>query len=338
MKSMVIFVILLILFSNVVIAKDVDILETFETAEKAVGESETTYFYVGNRLIATKNNENIKYHYQNRLGSDINSKSLPFGQSLKVGERFSFTGKELDEDLYYFNARYYDPNIGRFTSVDPVKDNLPYVYVNNNPMNFIDPTGMDEEDPRLEAIPEEVLLEAQESILNEINNPTSKIEIDPDNAIVVHGESQDLYLFSIVDENFILKDVYDTSTGKSGFGNVIGSGKTPLGLHVIREKIGEGVPLGGIFKARQFTGKIAEISKERWGLRSITTRILRLDGLEEMNDNSWERFIYVHAVSREGTVEKETGPCSEGCVLMRNKEVVEVFDEVKEGTLVYIVR
>jgi len=63
---------------------------------------------------------------------------------LKVLERFSFTGKELDEELYYFNARYYDPNLGRFTSVDPVKDNLPYVYVNNNPMNFIDPTGMDE--------------------------------------------------------------------------------------------------------------------------------------------------------------------------------------------------
>ncbi|MBT4334519.1 RHS repeat-associated core domain-containing protein, partial [archaeon] len=53
------------------------------------------------------------------------------------------TGKELDEsNLYYFGARYYDSESGRFTSVDPVKENHAYSYVNNNPLNLIDPTGM----------------------------------------------------------------------------------------------------------------------------------------------------------------------------------------------------
>ncbi|USN45947.1 MAG: RHS repeat-associated core domain-containing protein [Candidatus Woesearchaeota archaeon] len=71
--------------------------------------------------------------------------SLPFGQELiKENTRLAFaTEKELDESgLYFFGARYYDPNIGRFTGVDPVRSNHAYSYVNNNPMNAVDPTGM----------------------------------------------------------------------------------------------------------------------------------------------------------------------------------------------------
>ncbi len=141
MKSMVIFVVLLILFSNVYAAEDVIIPETFETDEKIIGESETTYFYAGSKLLASKDSSGLNYHYQDRLGSDVDSKSLPFGQSLKIGERFSFTGKELDEDLYYFNARYYDSSLGRFTSVDPVPSQPAYQYVANNPIKYVDPTG-----------------------------------------------------------------------------------------------------------------------------------------------------------------------------------------------------
>ncbi|USN45775.1 MAG: RHS repeat-associated core domain-containing protein [Candidatus Woesearchaeota archaeon] len=76
--------------------------------------------------------------------------SLPFGQELvSTNSRLSFaTEKELDESgLYFFGARYYDPNIGRFTGVDPVRSNHAYSYVGNNPMNLVDPDGMD---PRLE--------------------------------------------------------------------------------------------------------------------------------------------------------------------------------------------
>jgi RHS repeat-associated protein len=57
----------------------------------------------------------------------------------------SFTGKDLDEDvgLYYFNARWYDPNLGRFTSEDPAKDRDNwYAYCGNNPLGRTDPTGL----------------------------------------------------------------------------------------------------------------------------------------------------------------------------------------------------
>ncbi len=66
-----------------------------------------------------------------------------------------FTGKELDDeqvddqgnglDWYYFGARYYDPQIGRWMSVDPVEHptTSPFVYAANNPLIFIDQVGVD---------------------------------------------------------------------------------------------------------------------------------------------------------------------------------------------------
>lgn len=57
-----------------------------------------------------------------------------------------FTGKEWDADagLYYFNARWYDPELGRFTTEDSVRDgNNWYAYVLNNPLANTDPTGLE---------------------------------------------------------------------------------------------------------------------------------------------------------------------------------------------------
>ena len=56
-----------------------------------------------------------------------------------------FTGKEFDADskLYYYGARYYDPYIGRFTQRDPIADGVNwYAYTYNNPLKFVDPTGL----------------------------------------------------------------------------------------------------------------------------------------------------------------------------------------------------
>ena len=59
----------------------------------------------------------------------------------------SYTGKQVDPDtgLYYFNARWYDPNLGRFITEDPVRDDTNwYVYCSNNPLNRTDPTGLEQ--------------------------------------------------------------------------------------------------------------------------------------------------------------------------------------------------
>ena len=57
-----------------------------------------------------------------------------------------FTGREYDQEtnLYYYRARYYSANLGRFLQRDPIgmadQVNL-YTYVGNNPLRFSDPSG-----------------------------------------------------------------------------------------------------------------------------------------------------------------------------------------------------
>lgn len=80
----------------------------------------------------------------------------PFGKlvpSRSTGQNrvtHKFTGQELDEesDLYYYNARYYDPSLGRFLTADTLVPNWRnpqaynrYAYVYNNPIQYTDPTG-----------------------------------------------------------------------------------------------------------------------------------------------------------------------------------------------------
>ncbi len=66
------------------------------------------------------------------------------GTDEKVKQPHQFTGGYRDETgLYHFAARYYDPNIGRFTSQDPSgQEKNPYLYAEGDPVNRIDPTGL----------------------------------------------------------------------------------------------------------------------------------------------------------------------------------------------------
>jgi len=169
MKKRVIVLVFALILCSSVFAIEVDIKET-KTVGRQVDDiapgklkSTVTRHVYGIGHVADISDGEITYLHQDRGGSTRlitdsegevvgEFKSLPFGQEI-VNEdvRYSFaTGKELDSSgLYYFGARYYDPNVGRFTSVDPVKDNHAYAYVGNNPMNYVDPTGMDEIPPSL---------------------------------------------------------------------------------------------------------------------------------------------------------------------------------------------
>ena len=125
---------------------------------REVSDGVTRYVYGAGLVVLIKDSEISYYHsdrmQSNRLVTDSNGavekefKSLPFGQKISnSGVKYAFaTGKELDSSgLYYFGARYYDSDLGRFTSVDPIKENEPYSYVRNNPLTFVDPSGMEEE-------------------------------------------------------------------------------------------------------------------------------------------------------------------------------------------------
>lgn len=93
-----------------------------------------------------------------------------------------FTGKYLDDatGLYYYGARYYDPALGRFVSPDPLYMSDPercttspiacnlFAYANNNPMAFIDPTGLKAE----------IAEERREEITTEVQriDPTARVD------------------------------------------------------------------------------------------------------------------------------------------------------------------
>ena len=83
-----------------------------------------------------------QFHYY-PFGAQIHGRSFSSGTPTKE----KFTGKERDTEtgLDYFGAWYYDAEIGRFLSVDPLvkPHESPYASFANNPLRFIDPNGMD---------------------------------------------------------------------------------------------------------------------------------------------------------------------------------------------------
>lgn len=130
-----------------------------------------------------------------------------------------------------------------------------------------------------------------------------------------------------------LKEVFNISTAKNGLGSVEGSGCTPAGTLRVAEKIGDGVPLGTIFKERVESGRWD--GKERADESPILTRILWLEGTEPANQNTRERFIYLHGTSHEN---KLGTPNSQGCIVFSNKDIVRVFDALQVGDMVKVLR
>jgi RHS repeat-associated protein len=107
-------------------------------------------------------------------------KYYPFGDSLltrgSAKNDMQFTGKPniAGADLYDFNVRYYDPEIGRFYSIDPLwyPAESPYSYCYNNPVNYTDPTGMDmskEEEAYLEKLKQDIQRFFEESKVTSIS-------------------------------------------------------------------------------------------------------------------------------------------------------------------------
>ena len=123
---------------------------------------------------------------------------------------------------------------------------------------------------------------------------------------------------------------FPISSSRFGIGTEASSMKTPLGRFRVAEKIGDGAPPGTIFKARVPLGPDDPLPETE---DFVTTRILWLDGLEEENANTRDRFIYIHGTKQEAKIGT---PDSHGCIRMRNADVIELFDLVDETTQVVI--
>ena len=137
-----------------------------------------------------------------------------------------------------------------------------------------------------------------------------------------------------------VKAQYPVSTAANGVGCEKDSGCTPLGLHIIRAKIGAGAAPNSVFVGRRSTGEIctpelmAQFPNRDW----ILMRILWLSGTEIGKNrlgkvDTMQRYIYIHGTP-DSTNMSVIG--SHGCIRMRNADVIALFDMVEVGTPVSI--
>jgi len=136
------------------------------------------------------------------------------------------------------------------------------------------------------------------------------------------------------DSPYRLVNEFRISTSKSGIGQIKDSNKTPLGLHRIAEKIGDGCEAGTVFKNREVVGHL----RDGLPLESITTRILWLDGLEEGfnrggNVDTHSRHIYIHGIGDQTTLGR---PASLGCIHLSDADLIPLYGLLPIGTLVWI--
>jgi lipoprotein-anchoring transpeptidase ErfK/SrfK len=155
-------------------------------------------------------------------------------------------------------------------------------------------------------------------------------------SIEIDISEQRLYLI----QNSTVKASYAVSTSKYGEGSIENSLKTPLGYHIVKEKIGEGAKKNTIFKSRINTRRPAEIIKEYKDSDDdfVTSRIMWLDGQEEGKNkggsvDSYRRYIYIHGTHEEGLIGSKA---SHGCIRMFNADAIELFDRIEIGTKVLI--
>lgn len=133
---------------------------------------------------------------------------------------------------------------------------------------------------------------------------------------------------------------YSVSTAKNGAGERNGSFCTPRGRHIVRAKIGAGLPLNAVLVRRRPTGELwsPALDDQYPGRDWMLTRILWLSGCEPGRNRLGEvdtmrRYIYIHGSPERAEMGK---PGSIGCIRMGNADIVELFDLVPPYTEVEI--
>ena len=174
---------------------------------------------------------------------------------------------------------------------------------------------------------------SQNTIIEKANNYISS---DFSELLFISIENQEMHHI----KNGKVIKTYTISSSAYGIGNKSGSSKTPIGLHRVASKFGSKTPINGIMKSRVFYGDIATIYNDATKSKTddITSRIFWLEVLEQDKNkgkgiDSYKRYIYIHGTSEEGRL---VTPASHGCIRMKNKEVIDLFNIVEVGTLVLI--
>lgn len=128
----------------------------------------------------------------------------------------------------------------------------------------------------------------------------------------------------VLDDNGVIRS-FPVSTATKGVGFQEGSYRTPVGRFRVSEKIGGDQPLNTIFKSRKPVGVWEPGHGPQDDL--VLTRIIRMEGLDEGNRNTMDRFVYIHGTNHEELLGQ---PASWGCVRLANADMVELYDMITE--------
>jgi hypothetical protein len=153
--------------------------------------------------------------------------------------------------------------------------------------------------------------------------------------LIISISKQSLFLFS---DNEIIQS-YTISTSKNPPSCLNNSYGTPIGLHAVSDKIGDGEFKGTVFKGRVSQGysyhdaPLVERSKNL-----ITSRIIRIRGLDPSlnaggNHDSYSRYIYIHGTNHEQRLGEAF---SLGCIEMSNDDCIDLFDRISINSLIWI--
>jgi Uncharacterized protein conserved in bacteria len=124
---------------------------------------------------------------------------------------------------------------------------------------------------------------------------------------------------------------YSISTSKFGTGDSNASYRTPLGTLFVSAKIGDRLPSGAVIKNRIPTGETVAVDAP--GRDAIVSRVIWLRGMETQNQKARDRCIYIHGTPEEHP-NRQTG--SFGCIRMRSRDIIDLYDRVHIGTHVTI--
>ena len=126
---------------------------------------------------------------------------------------------------------------------------------------------------------------------------------------------------------------YPVSTSKFGIGDSAGSYRTPLGTLFVSAKFGDNLPPGAVIKNRVPTGEV--LTANAPGRDPIVARVIWLRGMEAQNRGARDRCIYIHGTPEERRIGK---PASFGCIRMRSRDVIALYNSVHIGMHVTITR
>ncbi len=178
--------------------------------------------------------------------------------------------------------------------------------------------------------------------MSEINERIRLVSQDP--MIIILGKYKRIFLVKKLNNQTQIISEYPISTGVNGFGCETGSLKTPLGLFRVIQKSGQNaVPLQVIgANGPETNNGFPVFASLNSGTAKIVTRKLVLDGLEKENlgvgcdsgnRNTIYRGTYIHGTNYENSMGQQK---SHGCIRMLNNDIINLFNNVQNGTYVYI--